>query len=92
MPARRYMEEMNLVAMLAAKRSEVNLVEQVTCIPVPSANTAVHSGSEIQRRCHQKSKTRVSVFPLKEFMSSKFFFLFKKRFFLLQGFNCKTKQ
>ena len=85
MPAHRYMEEMNLVAMLAAKRSEVNLVEQVTCMPVPSANTAVNSGFEIQRRCHHKSKTGVSVFPLKEFMSSKILFFFLKKDFFCSG-------
>ena len=41
----------------------------VTCTPPPSVNKAAHSGFEIQR-CHQKSKTRVSVAPQKGLMSS----------------------
>ena len=39
-----------------------------------SGNKAVHSGFEYQRRCHQKSKTEVSVAPQKGFMSSTNFF------------------
>ena len=69
----RYVEE---AAMLAAKRSagvapEVNLRECVTHMPLPSVNNAAHSGFETQRRCHQKSKTGVSVAPQKGLMSSK---------------------
>ena len=37
--------------------------------PLPSANKAVHSGFEIQRRRHQKSKTGVSVAQRKGLMS-----------------------
>ena len=64
MPAFRYMKENQLAAMLAAKRSagvtpEVNLRE----MPLPHMNKAVHSVFEYQRRCHQKSKTGVSVAP-----------------------------
>ena len=51
-----------LAAMLAIKRSvgvtpEVNLRVGTSCMPLPSAKKAAHSGFEIQRRCHQKSKT-----------------------------------
>ena len=57
-----------MVVILATKRSagvalEVNLREYTSCIPPPSANKAAHSGFEIQRRCHQKSKTGTSVAP-----------------------------
>ena len=37
---------------------------------LPSVNKAAHSGFEIQRRHHQKSKTGVSVAPQKGLMSS----------------------
>ena len=65
MPACRYVEEIDSAAMLATKRlagvtPEVNLREHVTCMPQPSVNKAIHSGSETQRRCHQKSKTGVN--------------------------------
>ena len=43
----------------------------VTRVPLPSVNKAAHSGFETQRRCHQKSKTGVSVAPQKGLMSSK---------------------
>ena len=61
MPDCGYMEEIGLAAMLAAKRSagvapEVNLIEHVAHMPVPSANKAAHSGFETQRRHYQKSK------------------------------------
>ena len=61
-----YVENISLVAMLAAKRlagvaPEVNLREHVICIPPPSANKAAYFGFEIQSRCHQKSKAGVSV-------------------------------
>ena len=76
----RYVEETSgSAAMLAAKRSagvtiDVNFRERVTCMPPPSANKAAHSGFETQRRCHQKSKTGVSVATQKGLMSSNFFF------------------
>ena len=64
--------------MLATKRSvgitqEVNLREHVTCMPPPSMNKAAHSGFETQRRCHQKSKTGVTVAAQKGLMSYKIF-------------------
>ena len=57
-----YMEENGSAAMLATKRlagvtPEVNLRYYVTYTPPPSVNKATHSGFEIQRRHHQKSKT-----------------------------------
>ena len=78
MPARRYVEEIGLAAMLAANRSagvtpEVNPWKPVTHIPPPSTNKAAHSGFETQRRCHVKSKTGVSVAPQKGLVSSNFF-------------------
>ena len=65
MPAHSYVEEIDLAAMLATKRlagvrPEVNLKEHVTCTPLPKMNKAAHSGFETQR-CHQSSKTGVSV-------------------------------
>ena len=68
MSAHRYLEEICSAAMPTAKRSagvtlEVNLREQVTLMPPPSTNKAAHSGFEIQRRCHQKSRTGVSLAP-----------------------------
>ena len=70
MPGHRYVEEIGLAAMLAAKRlpgvaPEVNLREHVTHMPPPSMNKAVHSGFETQRKHHKKSKTGVSVAPQK---------------------------
>ena len=70
------MEENSLAAILATKRlagitPEVNLPEHVTCAPPPSVNGAAHSGFETQGRCHQKSKTGVSVAPKKGLVSSK---------------------
>ena len=38
----------------------------VTRTPPPSSNKAAHSGFEIQRRCHQRSKMGVSVAPRKD--------------------------
>ena len=63
MPALRY----GSAAMLATKRSadvapEMNFRE--TCTPLQSTYKAAHSGFETQR-CHQKSKTEVSVAPQK---------------------------
>ena len=77
MPARRYMEEIILTAMLAAKMSagvapEVNLGEFVIHIHLPSVNKAATlAGFEAQERCHQKSKTKVSVALQKGLMSFK---------------------
>ena len=34
-------------------------------MPPPSVNKAAHFGIETQRRCHQKSKTEISVAPQK---------------------------
>ena len=64
-------DENDLAAMLAAKRSavvasEMNLMEHISHMPPPSTNTAAHSGFKTQRRCHQKSKTRVSVAQQKD--------------------------
>ena len=42
---------------------QVNLREHISHMLLPSANKATHSGFETQRRCHQKSKTGVSVAP-----------------------------
>ena len=72
----RYMEEISLAAMLAAKRSagvtpEVNLRELVTRTPLPSVNKAAHSGFETQSRHHKKSKTGVSVAQQKDLCSPK---------------------
>ena len=66
MPAHRYVEEKSLAVILAGKRPagvtpDLNLGERVTCMPLPSANKAAHSGFETQRRYHQKPKTGVSV-------------------------------
>ena len=74
MPARRYVEENGLAAMLATKRSagvapEVNLRKCIRHIPLPSVNKAADPGFETQRRCRQKSKTGVSVAPQKGLMS-----------------------
>ena len=57
MPGQGYVEQIDLAAMLAAKRlagvtPEVNLRQPVTCMPRPSANKSAHSGFEAQRRCH----------------------------------------
>ena len=62
-------------AMLTIKRLagvaiEVNLREHPSCMFLPSANKAAHSGFETQR-CHQKSKTGVSVALQKGLVSSK---------------------
>ena len=77
MPAHRYVEEIGLAVILAAKMltgvtPEVNLGEHVTCTSPPSTNKATHSGFETQRRCHhQRSITGVSVAPQKGLMFSK---------------------
>ena len=64
MPARRYVEENGLAAMVAAKWSagvvpEVNLREHKTQTALPSVNKAAHFGFEIQRQHHQKCKTGI---------------------------------
>ena len=79
MPGHRYVEEISSTAMLATKRlagvaPEVNLMEYVTCMPLPSMNKPAYSGFKTQRRHHQKSKTGVSEAPQKGLMSSKIFF------------------
>ena len=70
MLSHKYVEMIGLAAILAAKRSagvtaEVNLKECVIHTPLLSMNKAAHSGFETQRRHHKKSKTGVSVAPLK---------------------------
>ena len=69
MPACSYVTEISSAAMLATRKSgvvpEVNLTERVTHMPQPSVNKVVHSGFETQMRCHQKSKTGVSLVPQK---------------------------
>ena len=66
MPAHRNLEENGSAAMLAAKGSagvtpNVNLSECTSCTPPPSVNKTSYSGFETQQRCHQKSKTGVSL-------------------------------
>ena len=61
---------------MATKRSagvapEVNVGESVTCMPMPSANKAAHSGFKTHRRHYQQSKTGVSVALQKGLLSSK---------------------
>ena len=70
MPAHRYVNENSWASMLTTKRSagvtpEVNSREHVTQMPLSSVNKAAHSGFETQSRCHQKSKTGISVAPQK---------------------------
>ena len=60
MPVRKYLEEIHLAVMPAAKSSagfapEVNVREYVKHMPLASVNKAAHSGFETQR-CQQKSK------------------------------------
>ena len=66
MPACSYVEQIGSTAMPVTKRlvgvaPEVNLMGHATCPPLPGMNKAAHSGFETQKRCHQKSKTGVSV-------------------------------
>ena len=77
LPACRYVEEKRLAAILATKRSagvapEVNFRKYVERMPLPSGTRLPHSGFETHRRCHQKSKTGVSVAPQKGLMSTFF--------------------
>ena len=51
---------MRFLVRFANMAEYMNLRECVTCMPLPRANKAAHSAFEIQRRRHQKSKTRVS--------------------------------
>ena len=91
MPGHRYVEDIGSVAMLAVKRSagatpEVNLRECVTCMPLASMNKA---SRETQRRCHQKSKTGVSVAPQKDLCPPNFFL---KKNCLLCCHHCMDKR
>ena len=64
MPAYRYVGENGLAAKrLAGFAPEMNLRECVTYMTPPSMNKTFQSGFETLRRCHQKSKTGVSVAP-----------------------------
>ena len=49
-------------------------LEHISCMPLPSVNKAAPSGFETQRRCHQKSKKKVSAVPQKRTWSYKIFF------------------
>ena len=85
MPGHRYVEEISSAAILATKRSagvipEVNLREDVTCVPLPSTNKAAHYGFETQRRRHQKSK--------KIKRSRQLFHYFIKYWLITFLFNC----
>ena len=63
-----YVEEHSLAAKrLTGVAPEVDLREHVTHTPLPS----VHPGFESKMRCHQKSKTGLSVAPQKGLMFSK---------------------
>ena len=73
MPDCRYVEDNGLAVMLAAKRlagvtPELNLIDHVKDMPLPSANKAAHYGFETQRRCLQKSTRGVTVAPKKNFV------------------------
>ena len=64
MPGHRHTKEISLATMLAANSlagvaPKVNHREHVTRKPLPRTNKRAHF--ESQRRCHQKSKTKVSV-------------------------------
>ena len=70
--------EQRPAAMLAIKKSigvapVVNLMEHTSCIPPPSGNKAAHSGFEMQRERHQKSKNRSISDPIKGHVSTKNF-------------------
>ena len=53
--------------------AEVTLGERALRMPPPSPNKAAQYDCETQRRRHQKSKTGVSVIPLKGDVSTKIF-------------------
>ena len=57
---------------LAGVTPEANLREHTHTLP-QSVNEASHSGFETHRRCHQKSKTGVSVAPQKNTRPPKIF-------------------
>ena len=57
---------------LAGVTPEANLREHAQT-PPQSVNQAFHSGFETHRRCHQMSKTRVSMVPQKSMCPPKFF-------------------
>ena len=66
MPARKHVEDNRSTAMLATKRStgvtpEMNLREYVTYRALLIRNKVDHFGIEIQRKCHQRSKSGVPV-------------------------------
>ena len=78
MPACRYMEENASAAMLATKRlagvaPEVSVWECITHTPLSSVNMSSHSGFEAKGRCHQKSKTGLSVKYNKDMCPPNFF-------------------
>ena len=79
MPAHRYMEENSLAVMVATNgltgvTPDMNLK---VCMSPPSTNKATHAGFETKRRCHQKSKTGVSVAPQQGLMSCHLIFFSK---------------
>ena len=69
---------------------EVNLRECVTYMPPPNVDKFAHSGFETQRRCHQKSKTRVSVPPQKGHICSPKSFRKKNKTVILERTNMNT--
>ena len=69
---------------LAGVALEMNLREHISHTPLPSVNKAAHSGFETWRRCHQKSKTGVSVAPQKGFTSGK---ILKKKVVVNEGYK-----
>ena len=78
MPDCRYVEDNSLAVMLAAKRlagvtSELNLIDHVKDMPLPSGNKAAHYGFETQRGGHQKSTRGVTVAPKNNFVLYLFF-------------------
>ena len=72
----KYVDENGLAAILATKKSagvapKMNLRECTSHTPPPNANKAAHSGFEIQRRYHQKSKNAGICGPTKGYVSNK---------------------
>ena len=70
MPACWYMEEIGSAAILTTKRlagvtPEVNLMECVTCTPLPSVNKAAHSAFETQQEMSPKVQNRGMSGPTK---------------------------
>ena len=62
MPDPKYVEEISSAAMLAVKKS-AGITTEMNTYASASTNKAAHCGFETQRRCHQKSKTNLSVAP-----------------------------